>query len=99
MRESSPVQPESKETDNQKTGKMDMTYNVLEYMLLWAKYRHPGEPSKFVKDFAAGGAAACIAKTVIAPVERVKLILQVFILFYKSDLVANQLDHNQRFGQ
>jgi len=32
---------------------------------------------KFGKDFGAGAAAAVIAKTVIAPIERVKLILQV----------------------
>ncbi len=32
---------------------------------------------KFGKDFGAGAAAAVIAKTIIAPIERVKLILQV----------------------
>lgn len=32
---------------------------------------------KFGKDFSAGGWAAVVAKTIIAPVERVKLILQV----------------------
>ncbi|CAI4230960.1 unnamed protein product [Auanema sp. JU1783] len=32
---------------------------------------------KFSKDFAAGASAAVVAKTVIAPVERVKLILQL----------------------
>ncbi|KAL3093714.1 hypothetical protein niasHS_006276 [Heterodera schachtii] len=32
---------------------------------------------QFGKDFVAGAVAACVAKTVIAPVERVKLILQL----------------------
>ncbi|CAD5234476.1 unnamed protein product [Bursaphelenchus xylophilus] len=32
---------------------------------------------KFAKDFTAGGWAAVVAKTIIAPVERVKLILQL----------------------
>jgi Mitochondrial carrier protein len=31
----------------------------------------------FLKDFAAGGVAAGISKTVVAPIERVKLLLQV----------------------
>lgn len=31
----------------------------------------------FVKDFAAGGVSAAISKTAVAPIERVKLILQV----------------------
>ncbi|VDD93099.1 unnamed protein product [Enterobius vermicularis] len=32
---------------------------------------------KFTKDFAAGATAATIAKTIVAPIERVKLILQL----------------------
>lgn len=42
---------------------------------------------RFAKDFAAGGVSAVIAKTAVAPVERVKLLLQVrflWILFVKS---------------
>lgn len=31
----------------------------------------------FVKDFLAGGVAAAISKTAVAPIERVKLLLQV----------------------
>ena len=31
----------------------------------------------FLKDFAAGGVAAAISKTAVAPIERVKLLLQV----------------------
>jgi len=35
------------------------------------------EPVQFLKDLAAGGVAGGISKTVVAPIERVKLILQV----------------------
>ena len=31
----------------------------------------------FIKDFLAGGIAAAISKTAVAPIERVKLLLQV----------------------
>lgn len=31
----------------------------------------------FLKDFAAGGISAAISKTAVAPIERVKLLLQV----------------------
>lgn len=31
----------------------------------------------FLKDFVAGGVAAAISKTSVAPIERVKLLLQV----------------------
>ena len=31
---------------------------------------------QFVKDLAAGGVAGAISKTVVAPIERVKLLLQ-----------------------
>lgn len=31
----------------------------------------------FVKDFAAGGISAAVSKTAVAPIERVKLLLQV----------------------
>ena len=31
----------------------------------------------FAKDFLAGGVAAAISKTTVAPIERVKLLLQV----------------------
>lgn len=33
----------------------------------------------FAKDFLAGGIAAAISKTAVAPIERVKLLLQVII--------------------
>lgn len=35
------------------------------------------DPVAFVKDFAAGGISAAISKTAVAPIERVKLLLQV----------------------
>jgi len=36
-----------------------------------------GDPVAFLKDFAAGGISAAVSKTVVAPIERVKLLLQV----------------------
>lgn len=33
----------------------------------------------FMKDFLAGGIAAAISKTAVAPIERVKLLLQVIL--------------------
>lgn len=35
------------------------------------------DPVAFMKDFAAGGISAAISKTAVAPIERVKLLLQV----------------------
>lgn len=35
------------------------------------------DPISFAKDFIAGGIAAAISKTAVAPIERVKLLLQV----------------------
>ena len=36
----------------------------------------PGEKHNFLKDFLIGGVSAAIAKTSVAPIERVKIILQ-----------------------
>jgi len=36
-----------------------------------------GDPVGFLKDFAAGGISAAVSKTAVAPIERVKLLLQV----------------------
>jgi solute carrier family 25 (adenine nucleotide translocator) protein 4/5/6/31 len=36
-----------------------------------------GDPVSFAKDFVAGGVSAAISKTAVAPIERVKLLLQV----------------------
>lgn len=38
----------------------------------------------FAKDFLAGGISAAISKTAVAPIERVKLLLQVKIDFRKA---------------
>lgn len=35
------------------------------------------DPYAFLKDFMAGGVSAAVSKTVVAPIERVKLLLQV----------------------
>lgn len=35
------------------------------------------DPYSFMKDFIAGGISAAISKTAVAPIERVKLLLQV----------------------
>ncbi|KAJ3660955.1 hypothetical protein Zmor_005381 [Zophobas morio] len=37
----------------------------------------PTDPMSFTKDFLAGGISAAISKTAVAPIERVKLLLQV----------------------
>lgn len=47
-----------------------------------SKSKEPKEPkasdsSAFLKDFLAGGISAAVSKTAMAPMERVKLILQV----------------------
>lgn len=36
---------------------------------------------KFMLDLASGGTAAAVSKTAVAPIERVKLLLQVSLLF------------------
>jgi len=33
-------------------------------------------PAEFLKDFIVGGTSAVISKTMVAPIERVKLLLQ-----------------------
>lgn len=37
----------------------------------------PTDASSFAKDFLAGGISAAVSKTAVAPIERVKLLLQV----------------------
>lgn len=46
--------------------------------------------SGFAKDFIAGGVSAAISKTVVAPIERVKLLLQV-------QHVSKQIAVDQRY--
>lgn len=43
------------------------------------KLYDPHDAIAFMKDFVAGGISAAVAKTAVAPIERVKLILQVQI--------------------
>lgn len=42
-----------------------------------AETKAPKDPYGFAKDFLAGGISAAVSKTAVAPIERVKLILQV----------------------
>lgn len=46
--------------------------------------------ASFAKDFAAGGISAAISKTAVAPIERVKLLLQV-------QHVSKQIAADQRY--
>lgn len=48
------------------------------------------DPVAFAKDFIAGGVAAAISKTTVAPIERVKLLLQV-------QHISKQIAENQRY--
>jgi len=49
-----------------------------------------GDPVSFAKDFVAGGVSAAISKTAVAPIERVKLLLQV-------QHASKQIAENQRY--
>jgi solute carrier family 25 (adenine nucleotide translocator) protein 4/5/6/31 len=49
-----------------------------------------GDPVAFLKDFIAGGVAAAISKTAVAPIERVKLLLQV-------QHISKQISEEQRY--
>lgn len=59
----------------------------------------------FAKDFLAGGISAAVSKTAVAPIERVKLILQVQAANkqivagqeYKGELKFNFLQHGRTF--
>lgn len=44
----------------------------------------------FLKDFAAGGISAAVSKTAVAPIERVKLLLQV-------QHISKQITEDQRY--
>uniref|UniRef100_A0A1B6DAI9 ADP/ATP translocase n=1 Tax=Clastoptera arizonana TaxID=38151 RepID=A0A1B6DAI9_9HEMI len=48
------------------------------------------DPVAFMKDFVAGGVAAAISKTTVAPIERVKLLLQV-------QHISKQIPPEQRY--
>lgn len=48
------------------------------------------DPVAFMKDFLAGGISAAISKTCVAPIERVKLLLQV-------QHISKQISEEQRY--
>lgn len=48
------------------------------------------DPMSFLKDFAAGGISAAVSKTAVAPIERVKLLLQV-------QHISKQITADQRY--
>lgn len=48
------------------------------------------DPYGFLKDFAAGGISAAVSKTTVAPIERVKLLLQV-------QHISKQIPEDQRY--
>lgn len=48
------------------------------------------DPVAFAKDFIAGGVAAAVSKTAVAPIERVKLLLQV-------QHISKQIAEDQRY--
>ena len=48
------------------------------------------DPLSFAKDFIAGGVSAAVSKTAVAPIERVKLLLQV-------QHVSKQIAADQRY--
>merc|ERR1711928_159919 len=46
-------------------------------LLIATKMAKTADPMSFAKDFIAGGVSAAVSKTAVAPIERVKLLLQV----------------------
>lgn len=48
------------------------------------------DPMSFLKDFVAGGVSAAVSKTAVAPIERVKLLLQV-------QHISKQITEDQRY--
>lgn len=48
------------------------------------------DPVAFMKDFLAGGISAAVSKTCVAPIERVKLLLQV-------QHISKQIPEDQRY--
>lgn len=48
------------------------------------------DPVAFAKDFLAGGISAAVSKTAVAPIERVKLLLQV-------QHISKQIAEDQRY--
>lgn len=57
---------------------------------LIVKMSNLADPVAFAKDFLAGGISAAVSKTAVAPIERVKLLLQV-------QHVSKQITEDQRY--
>lgn len=48
------------------------------------------DPLSFAKDFVAGGVSAAVSKTIVAPLERIKLLLQL-------QYISKQIAENKRY--
>merc|ERR1711909_190498 len=59
-------------------------------LLIATKMAKTADPMSFAKDFIAGGISAAVSKTAVAPIERVKLLLQV-------QAVSKQLTEAQKY--
>merc|ERR1712198_17275 len=56
---------------------LDISYSAHVPIYRNLKMAKTADPVGFAKDFLAGGIAAAVSKTAVAPIERVKLLLQV----------------------
>lgn len=56
------------------------------------------DAKKFVIDLATGGTAAAVSKTAVAPIERVKLLLQVISDRLRSRKLDRKLSGARRLG-
>lgn len=54
------------------------------------------DPMSFMQDFIAGGISAAISKTAVAPIERVKLLLQV--QHVSKQIAADQRYKGEEYG-
>lgn len=50
----------------------------------------------FAMDFVAGGISAAVSKTVVAPLERVKILLQVQVRWQAEEDARNDRDRARR---
>lgn len=63
---------------------------LKEHTLIMSGKREQGDMISFLKDFLAGGVSAAVAKTAVAPIERVKLLLQI-------QHASKQIDESKRY--
>ena len=56
---------------------LDISYSAHVPIYRNLKMAKTADPLSFAKDFIAGGVSAAVSKTAVAPIERVKLLLQV----------------------